>query len=550
MGTPRTMDELLSDHRARIENLERRRRGGGGGGGSSGGSGSYVAQAGLMEAFAGSIVPSGWLLCDGTAVGRLAYPALFQVIGTAWGAGDGSTTFNVPNLKGRALVGRDAGQTEFDVLGETGGAKTHTLAAQEIPDHGHAWAGGTGAASGAGDVFMRAAASGADGNFRTGAGITPTGVYGVGQISGSRAHNNLQPYAVANYIISTGSGVAGGGSMVPSLPDPKTAYTTAVNEAITMNWANTGWVDVPGCAITYTLPYPMWVDVEFAAQITTTNVATYGMIGVVATGALTLTPEQDQATGANPRWGNTPFSLSTQNVATHGTKLILLPAGTTTLTMQMRRSTTANDVYATYPTLNVTPLSWVGAAGASIASRSPQGQIPSSVVVGGGGSATVAADGTVNFLATSTLSLNDVFDGLDNDCYEIHGLVYASAEVGGALNMRLRNLGADLTNNYYGHVDYSVTTSWAGISFTGLVQLNVATWVIGFRQFTNFDITIKNPRSTTRNKEIQGLIASDGDNQVSARMWGRTAVIPGYSGITIYPNAAVTIGGWVKVVKV
>ena len=73
-------------------------------------------------------VPTGYLLCDGQAVSRSTYADLFAVIGTSFGAGDGSTTFNVPNLKGRQVVGRDAAQAEFDTLGETGGAKTHTHA--------------------------------------------------------------------------------------------------------------------------------------------------------------------------------------------------------------------------------------------------------------------------------------------------------------------------------------------------------------------------------------------------------------------------------------
>lgn len=92
---------------------------------------------GCYVPFAGSVVPGGWLLCDGAAISRSAYSALFAVIGVAHGVGDGSTTFNLPNIKGRVVVGRDSGQTEFDVLGEVGGSKTHTLVVGEIPSHGH-----------------------------------------------------------------------------------------------------------------------------------------------------------------------------------------------------------------------------------------------------------------------------------------------------------------------------------------------------------------------------------------------------------------------------
>jgi microcystin-dependent protein len=81
---------------------------------------------GAIIATAAATAPSGWLICDGTAVSRTTYANLFGVIGTTYGAGNGTTTFNLPNLKGRVPVGRDAAQTEFDLLAETGGAKTHT----------------------------------------------------------------------------------------------------------------------------------------------------------------------------------------------------------------------------------------------------------------------------------------------------------------------------------------------------------------------------------------------------------------------------------------
>lgn len=85
-----------------------------------------LAPVGSIMQFAGSSAPSGWLLCDGSAVGRVTYSALFGVISTTYGSGDNSTTFNIPNLKGKIAVGLDSTQTEFDSLAETGGAKTHT----------------------------------------------------------------------------------------------------------------------------------------------------------------------------------------------------------------------------------------------------------------------------------------------------------------------------------------------------------------------------------------------------------------------------------------
>jgi microcystin-dependent protein len=81
--------------------------------------------------------PTGWLICDGTAVNRTTYAALFAVVGTTYGAGDGSTTFNLPNLVGRVPTGRNASDVSFDVLGEQGGAKTNALGSSNLPAHSH-----------------------------------------------------------------------------------------------------------------------------------------------------------------------------------------------------------------------------------------------------------------------------------------------------------------------------------------------------------------------------------------------------------------------------
>ena len=75
--------------------------------------------------------PSKWLICDGSAIDRATYADLFALIGTSYGAGNGTTTFNLPDLRAKFPVGRHASNARFDTLAETGGQEsvshTHTL---------------------------------------------------------------------------------------------------------------------------------------------------------------------------------------------------------------------------------------------------------------------------------------------------------------------------------------------------------------------------------------------------------------------------------------
>ncbi|MFR8269346.1 MAG: tail fiber protein, partial [Oscillospiraceae bacterium] len=90
---------------------------------------------GILKINAGSIIPGGYLPCDGRAVSRTTYANLFKVIGTTYGSGDGSTTFNVPNLNGKISVGKSSG--DFASLGSTGGSISNTLTMDNIPSHTH-----------------------------------------------------------------------------------------------------------------------------------------------------------------------------------------------------------------------------------------------------------------------------------------------------------------------------------------------------------------------------------------------------------------------------
>lgn len=93
--------------------------------------------SGAIMMFGGSAAPNGWLICNGSVVSRTTYAALFAAIGTTYGAGDGTTTFNLPDLRTRVAAGLNSTVTEFNALGKTGGEVKHTLSVAEMPSHGH-----------------------------------------------------------------------------------------------------------------------------------------------------------------------------------------------------------------------------------------------------------------------------------------------------------------------------------------------------------------------------------------------------------------------------
>ena len=165
------------------------------GGGSSSANTSSTTPAGMIQIFAGATSPSGWLLCDGSEVSRSAYSDLFNVIGITYGQGDGSTTFNLPDLRGRVPVGKDdmGGNAAnvvggADTLGNSGGEETHILTVDEMPSHSHA-IGGDPYTPGGGSYYY----------------MNTNNAYSVSRYSssegGDQPHNNMPPYIVMHYII-------------------------------------------------------------------------------------------------------------------------------------------------------------------------------------------------------------------------------------------------------------------------------------------------------------------------------------------------------------
>ena len=146
---------------------------------------------GIIMIWPADTPPAGWLLCDGRAVSRTEYASLFETIGTSYGFGNSSTTFNLPDLRGRFPLGQDdmggssadrATNAQADLLNGSAGEENHTLTIAEMPAHTHS------------------------ANFRYNGRYASTGsVMGHGGATGSagggQAHNNMPPYITLNYII-------------------------------------------------------------------------------------------------------------------------------------------------------------------------------------------------------------------------------------------------------------------------------------------------------------------------------------------------------------
>ena len=150
---------------------------------------------GTIKMYGGTTAPDGYMFANGQAISRTTYSDLFAIYGTTFGAGDGSTTFNLPNLNGRTPVGLNAKDSDFNTIGKTGGEKTHTLTANELAAHRHGFQGGS-ALFTQPDQGVKGLGSG--NLWIEGVGAIPTTSTDGGA---NQPHNNMQPYMVLNYII-------------------------------------------------------------------------------------------------------------------------------------------------------------------------------------------------------------------------------------------------------------------------------------------------------------------------------------------------------------
>lgn len=172
--------------------------------------------------YAAASAPSAsWLLCDGSAISRTTYSALFALVSTTYGVGNGTTTFNIPDIRGRVIAGQDdmggssanrltnpgttTGGLDGDVLGGTGGSETHTLTLAQSPAHDHGGLTGIPLDVGGGGVFNLLQNVKIDIGANVYSPTASAGVidhkHAITSAGSGTAHNVVQPTIILNYII-------------------------------------------------------------------------------------------------------------------------------------------------------------------------------------------------------------------------------------------------------------------------------------------------------------------------------------------------------------
>ena len=155
---------------------------------------------GEIRMFAGNFAPAGWMFCEGQQMPISENPTLFQLIGTTYG-GDGESTFNLPDLRGRLPLHQ---QSSTFTLGQVGGVEEVTLTVQQIPVHTHGALAATGfaQASTPTDGVLARSTAGDPYQSDNSDGLQGMAAGSFGPVGGSQPHTNFQPYLCIDFIIS------------------------------------------------------------------------------------------------------------------------------------------------------------------------------------------------------------------------------------------------------------------------------------------------------------------------------------------------------------
>jgi microcystin-dependent protein len=152
---------------------------------------------GEIRMFGGNYAPNGWAFCDGRILAIADYDALFQLIGTTYG-GDGQTTFNLPDLRGRIPLHQGSGF----VIGQQAGSEAVTVTSNQLPQHTHSLVSNSAAGTTTTPANGNIVAGTSLNPYLIGAPNTTMGNQMIGATVGNQPHDNLMPYQCVSFIIS------------------------------------------------------------------------------------------------------------------------------------------------------------------------------------------------------------------------------------------------------------------------------------------------------------------------------------------------------------